>query len=89
LLRNLDYTVDVKGGKRQLLDKVQGYTKPGQLVALMGASGAGKTTLLDVLALRKDDGVADGELKVDGRQWSSSLLSPSPSDVLARSLDRI
>jgi ATP-binding cassette subfamily G (WHITE) protein 2 (SNQ2) len=66
--RDLDYTVDVKGGKRQLLEKVQGYTKPGQLVALMGASGAGKTTLLDVLALRKDDGVVEGELKVDGRE---------------------
>lgn len=71
--KNLDYTVDVKGGKRQLLDKVQGYTKPGQLVALMGASGAGKTTLLDVLALRKDDGVVEGELKVDGRPLGTSF----------------
>ncbi len=47
----LCYEVPVKGGKRQLLDNVYGYCKPGTLTALMGASGAGKTTLLDVLAI--------------------------------------
>ncbi|KAF8758293.1 ABC transporter [Rhizoctonia solani] len=50
---NLDYTVPVPGGTRQLLNKVFGYVKPGTLTALMGSSGAGKTTLLDVLAGRK------------------------------------
>lgn len=41
---NLDYYVQFNGEKRQLLDKVFGFVKPGSLVALMGASGAGKTT---------------------------------------------
>ena len=41
---NLDYVVPFHGEKKQLLDKVFGYVKPGSLVALMGASGAGKTT---------------------------------------------
>lgn len=47
--RGVNYTVDVKGGKRQLLNDVQGYARPGQLLALMGSSGAGKSTLLDTL----------------------------------------
>lgn len=40
----LDYYVPFNGEKKQLLDKVFGFVKPGSLVALMGASGAGKTT---------------------------------------------
>ena len=39
----------------------------------MGASGAGKTTLLDVLALRKDEGVVEGDIKVDGRPLGKSF----------------
>ena len=71
--KDLDYTVPVPGGHRQLLNKVQGYTKPGSLTALMGASGAGKTTLLDVLALRKDEGVVAGDINVDGRALGASF----------------
>jgi ABC-type multidrug transport system fused ATPase/permease subunit len=41
---DLDYHVPFNGEKKQLLNKVFGYVKPGNLVALMGASGAGKTT---------------------------------------------
>ncbi|CAK9786637.1 ATP-binding cassette transporter [Cutaneotrichosporon oleaginosum] len=63
----LKYTVPVPGGKRQLLNDVYGYVKPGSLTALMGASGAGKTTLLDVLAARKSIGVIEGDLLMNGR----------------------
>lgn len=35
--KNLNYTVSVKGGHRQLLNNIQGYTKPGTLTALMGS----------------------------------------------------
>lgn len=41
---NLDYHVPFHGEQKQLLNKVFGFVKPGNLVALMGASGAGKTT---------------------------------------------
>jgi ABC-type multidrug transport system fused ATPase/permease subunit len=41
---NLDYHVPFHGQKKQLLDQVFGFVKPGNLVALMGCSGAGKTT---------------------------------------------
>jgi ATP-binding cassette subfamily G (WHITE) protein 2 (SNQ2) len=39
--QNVNYTIPYKGGRRQLLQNVQGYVKPGRLTALMGASGAG------------------------------------------------
>ena len=40
---------------------VSGIAKPGQLVAIMGASGAGKTTLLNILTQRRP-----GNLTVTG-----------------------
>lgn len=64
--KDLDYVVPFHGEKKQLLDKVFGFVKPGNLVALMGASGAGKTTLLDVLAQRKDSGEIFGSVLIDG-----------------------
>lgn len=64
--RDLEYTVPYMGGERKLLNKVNGYAKPGVMVALMGASGAGKTTLLNTLAQRQTTGVVSGEIFVDG-----------------------
>lgn len=65
--RDVEYTVPYLGGERKLLNKVNGYAKPGLLVALVGASGAGKTTLLNTLAQRQRTGVVSGEMCVDGR----------------------
>ncbi|KAK8045403.1 hypothetical protein PG993_005427 [Apiospora rasikravindrae] len=65
--RDVEYTVPYMGGERKLLNKVNGYAKPGVMVALMGASGAGKTTLLNTLAQRQKMGVVAGEMFVDGR----------------------
>nr|POE53616.1 brefeldin a resistance protein [Quercus suber] len=65
--RDVEYTVPYLGGERKLLNKVNGYAKPGLMVALMGASGAGKTTLLNTLAQRQSMGVVGGEMFVDGR----------------------
>ncbi|GIK07657.1 hypothetical protein Aspvir_003323 [Aspergillus viridinutans] len=70
---NLDYHVPYQGEKKQLLDKVFGFVKPGNLVALMGCSGAGKTTLLDVLAQRKDSGEIYGSILIDGRPQGISF----------------
>lgn len=39
----------------------------------MGSSGAGKTTLLDVLAQRKDSGVIQGSVTMDGRPLDESF----------------
>lgn len=67
------YDIKVKGGERRLLDHVDGWIKPGQLTALMGASGAGKTTLLDVLASRVTMGVVSGQMLIDGKLRDSSF----------------
>jgi ABC-type lipoprotein export system ATPase subunit len=72
MITNGRYTVDVPvsesnpTGKLKLLNKVNGFAKPGQMVALMGTSGAGKTTLLDVLAQRKtgESDESDGDLSM-------------------------
>lgn len=68
--RDLEYTVPYMGGEKKLLNKVNGYARPGVMVALMGASGAGKTTLLNTLAQRQTVGVVSGEMFVDGRELS-------------------
>ncbi|KAI1477578.1 ABC-2 type transporter-domain-containing protein [Daldinia eschscholtzii] len=65
--RDVEYTVPYLGGERKLLNKVNGYAKPGIMVALMGASGAGKSTLLNTLAQRQRTGVVTGEMFVDGK----------------------
>ena len=70
-----DICYDIKVGKehRRILDRVDGWVKPGTLTALMGVSGAGKTTLLDVLASRTTIGVITGEILVDGKPRSDSF----------------
>jgi ABC-type multidrug transport system ATPase subunit len=67
------YDIKIKGQPRRILDKVDGWVKPGTLTALMGVSGAGKTTLLDVLAARVTIGVISGEMLVDGCQRDRSF----------------
>jgi len=64
--QNVHYTIPYKKGERKLLQGVNGYIRPGRLIALMGASGAGKTTLLNILAQRHSIGVVTGEFLVDG-----------------------
>lgn len=71
--KNLTYTVKTPSGDKVLLDKVNGFVKPGMLGALMGSSGAGKTTLLDVLAQRKTVGTIRGSILVDGRELPVSF----------------
>jgi ABC-type multidrug transport system ATPase subunit len=39
---------------KQILHNVTGYAKPGEMVAIMGASGSGKTSLLNILGERLD-----------------------------------
>ncbi|KAJ5778931.1 CDR ABC transporter [Penicillium paradoxum] len=66
--QNVEYTVPYGNGTRRLLNNVNGYAKPGVMIALMGASGAGKTTLLNTLAQRQKMGVIGGEMLVDGHK---------------------
>ncbi|KAK6871844.1 Pleiotropic ABC efflux transporter of multiple drugs CDR1, partial [Candida tropicalis] len=72
--KNLTYQVKIKKEDRVILDHVDGWVKPGQITALMGASGAGKTTLLNCLSERVTTGViTDGERMVNGHALDSSF----------------
>ncbi|THG96392.1 hypothetical protein EW026_g5435 [Hermanssonia centrifuga] len=55
-------------GNRKILDNISGSVKPGQLMAIMGASGAGKSTFLDILARKGKRGVVGGRTLVNGRE---------------------
>lgn len=71
--KDVKYTVPYQGGERRLLNKVNGYAKPGVMVALVGASGAGKTTLLNTLSQRQSTGVVSGEMLVDGKDLGKAF----------------
>jgi hypothetical protein len=59
-------------GERQILDSISGCVKPGQVMAIMGASGAGKSTFLDILARKAKRGVVSGTTRVNGREVGSA-----------------
>ncbi|PKY06821.1 pleiotropic drug resistance protein, ABC superfamily [Aspergillus campestris IBT 28561] len=70
---NVEYTVPYGNGTRKLLNGIDGYAKPGLMIALMGASGAGKTTLLNTLAQRQKMGVVSGDMLVDGHSLGTDF----------------
>jgi len=57
---------------RHILNNISGCVKPGQVMAIMGASGAGKSTFLDILARKRKRGVVSGTTLVNGREVSDS-----------------
>ncbi|KAJ7946741.1 ABC transporter G family member 11-like [Quillaja saponaria] len=58
-----------KNGSRSILQGVTGYSKPGQLLAIMGPSGCGKSTLLDALAGRLGSNTRQtGEILINGHK---------------------
>ncbi|KAI0635999.1 hypothetical protein C8Q77DRAFT_1052354 [Trametes polyzona] len=61
---NISYTL----GGHTILDNISGCAKPGQLLAIMGASGAGKSTFLDILARKNKKGTVSGTTLVNGRE---------------------
>ncbi len=53
---------------------VSGIAKPGQLVAIMGASGAGKTTLMNILTTRRPGTLkVSGEVRVNGSKMGRNI----------------
>ncbi|PPQ92595.1 hypothetical protein CVT25_007287 [Psilocybe cyanescens] len=63
-------TYDLSG--RTILDNISGCVKPGQIMAIMGASGAGKSTFLDILARKRKRGAVYGTTLVNGREVSDA-----------------
>lgn len=50
--RDLTYSIELKKGRRQILDAVSGHLEAASLLAIMGPSGSGKSSLLNALAGR-------------------------------------
>ncbi|KAG7666000.1 CDR3 [[Candida] subhashii] len=72
--RNLSYSLKIKSETRTILNNVDGWVKPGEVTALMGASGAGKTTLLNALSDRLTTGIiTSGERMVNGGPLDNSF----------------
>jgi ABC-type multidrug transport system ATPase subunit len=65
---DISYTL----GSRTILSNISGSVKPGQVMAIMGASGAGKSTFLDILARKRKKGVVSGTTLVNGREVSDA-----------------
>ena len=59
---------------RLLLDDLSGIARPGQVVAIMGASGVGKTTLLKVLSGQDDPRttISNSNVSLNGRMTTRS-----------------
>ncbi|ETS62918.1 hypothetical protein PaG_02684 [Moesziomyces aphidis] len=62
--------VSYRIGSKALLDGISGCVKPGEVMAIVGASGAGKTTFLDILARRDKRGTTSGTVLVNGRKMA-------------------
>ncbi|KAK5645430.1 hypothetical protein RI129_006730 [Pyrocoelia pectoralis] len=61
---------------KQILKNVSGIARPGELLAILGASGAGKTTLLNVLTARSSSRMVVSGLRcANGVPISSNALT--------------
>lgn len=64
---NVSYSLNGKN----ILNNIQGLARPGEVMAIMGASGAGKTTFLDILARKNKRGEVSGDFFVNGEKVSN------------------
>ncbi|EME31097.1 ABC transporter, ATP-binding protein isoform 1 [Galdieria sulphuraria] len=74
-----------KSINKEILKGVSGIVKPGQLLAIMGASGAGKTTLLNVLAGRMSSSgnyFASGSVRLNGEKREFSVFKKISAYVM-------
>ncbi|KAI4304816.1 hypothetical protein MLD38_040281 [Melastoma candidum] len=79
-----------QGHTRRLLQGINGYAKPGRIMAIMGPSGSGKSTLLDALAGRLSRNVVMmGSVLLNGkkrRPGCSTIAYVTQEDVMLGTL---
>ena len=67
--RNLEVSI----GEKHILKGISGYVRPGDFIALCGASGAGKTTMLTALSQTNFVGTLEGQVRFGGRPLDKSF----------------
>lgn len=78
--KDVDFSYD---GKKQVLNDVSFYAKPGQKIAFVGSTGAGKTTITNLINRFYD--ISDGQILYDGidvKEIKKSSLRSSLAMVL-------
>ncbi|KAI3952674.1 hypothetical protein MKX01_013636 [Papaver californicum] len=66
--------VPSKGGDKAIIQGLNGYAQPGEVLAIMGPSGCGKSTLLDALAGRLSSNTRQsGLIHANGRKQRLSF----------------
>ncbi|XP_072966770.1 ABC transporter G family member 1-like [Typha angustifolia] len=84
------HALDSKGRRTQILSGLNGYARPGEVLAIMGPSGCGKSTLLDTLAGRLESNVKQsGTILINGRKQKLAFGTSAyvtQDDVLMRTL---
>ena len=80
LFKNLTYRVKFEQSgkviKKNVLDNITGFARPGELLAIMGSSGAGKTSLLNILSNKVSPTSKvqiEGELLANGTTYQSDF----------------
>ncbi|EEC84739.1 hypothetical protein OsI_31728 [Oryza sativa Indica Group] len=79
-----------KSGRVPILCGLNGYARPGEVLAIMGPSGCGKSTLLDALAGRLGSSVSQkGDILINGRRQALAFGTSAyvtQDDVLMNTL---
>lgn len=85
---NLNYSVQAGKKKKQILNNLTGYARPGELTVVMGPTGSGKTSLLTCLARRTKKYTGDVFVNgaKPGRHYKRQVGYVMQDDVLFASL---
>eukprot|EP01083_Nonionella_stella_P137588 418653_1 len=74
---DVTFTIHKKKAKLVILNNISGHAKPGQFLAIIGASGAGKTSLLNILAsrvLQVPDHTLTGKVTINGQSCDAHVV---------------
>lgn len=83
----LEWDFSVGAGRKQILSRSIGRSKPGEVCCVLGPSGAGKSTLLNVLAGRQLNTQrvrVEGQLNVNGQPMDPWRLRPKVAYVMQK-----
>jgi ABC-type transport system involved in cytochrome bd biosynthesis fused ATPase/permease subunit len=75
-------------GEKKLLNGISGYVRPGDLIALCGASGAGKTTLLTHLSLTNGAGNLTGDVEFGNKPLGKYFKKISGTCLYSKNCSR-